>query len=169
MTGADAKVRVLGFLRENPRLFAAIEDEDGRGAQLVEASTGKMLPLRWDELSEVELRSSPFRTAPYLVVVLQDGRQLALADVGFAFAPSIASTGPLPDLPPTFCFRDYRHLAQGVQALLAEEGREKEALSGVLLALSLLDGARVVGFEVGREERMLEKLLHELEERGIKR
>jgi len=168
MTPAELKARVLGFLRENPRLFAAIEDEGGQSVQLFEAATGKMLQLRWDQLAEVALQSSPLRPAPYLVVVLLDGRQVALADVGFAFAPSIASTGPLPDLPKAFCFRDYRHLTQGILALFAEEGREKEALAGVMLAIALLDGARVLGFEVGREERTLETLLQKLEERGLK-
>jgi hypothetical protein len=102
------------------------------------------------------------------VLVFQDGRQVALADVGFAFAPSTASTGPLPDLPQTFCFRDFRHLSQGIEAILAEEGREREALSAVLLAIALLDGARIVGFEVGREERTLMGLLRRLEERGVR-
>ena len=32
----------------------------------------------------------------------------------------------------------------------------------------LLDGAKVVGFEVGREERALEGLLRRLEERGVR-
>ena len=82
--------------------------------------------------------------------------------------PSIASTGPLPDLPQTFCFRDFRHLSQGIDGLLEEEGREKEALSALLLAIALLDGAKVVGFEVGREERALEGLLKRLEERGLR-
>jgi hypothetical protein len=107
------------------------------------------------------------RPEPYLVLVFHDGRQVALADVGFAFAPSIASTGPLPDLPQTFCFRDFRHLSQGIEGLLEEEGRESEALQAVLLAIALLDGARAVGFEVGREERALEGLLRRLEERGL--
>jgi hypothetical protein len=37
-----------------------------------------------------------------------------------------------------------------------------------LLAIALLDGARIAGFEVGREERALEGLLRRLEERGIR-
>ena len=168
MTGAEARAAVLGFLQRNPRLFAALEDDDARGAELFEAMTGKVLRLRWDEISEAKERTTPLRPAPYLVVVLQDGRQVALADVGFAFAPSIASTGPLPELPETFCFRDFRHLTHGVAALLAEDGREKEALAGVMLAIALLDGARVLGFEVDREERALESLLKQLEEHGVK-
>jgi len=161
------RAQVESFLREAPRRFAAVPDEDDRGVQLLESSTGKMLRLRWEELREAVVRRTPLRPDPYLVLVFHDGRQLALADVGFAFAPSIASTGPLPDLPQTFCFRDFRHLSQGIEGLLEEEGREREALSALLLAIALLDGARAVGFEVGREERALEGLLRKLEERGF--
>jgi hypothetical protein len=161
------RAQVETFLRDAPRLFAAVADEDDRGVQLLESGTGKVLRLRWDELREAVLRRTPLRPDPYLVLVFHDGRQVALADVGFAFAPSIASAGPIPDLPETFCFRDFRHLSQGIEGLLEEEGREKEALSALLLAIALLDGARVVGFEVGREERVLEGLLRKLEERGL--
>jgi hypothetical protein len=55
-----------------------------------------------------------------------------------------------------------------VQALLSEEGREREALSAVLLGIALLDGARGAGFDVSREERDLESLLRSLEERGAR-
>lgn len=164
----ELKARVLRFLQARMALFGAIEDDDGRGAQLLEPGTGKTLAVRWDDLADVVERQSELRPLPYLLLVFRDGRQVALADVGFAFAPSIASTGPLPDLPATFCFRDFRHLAQGVQGLLDEEGREKEALAAILLSIALLDGARVTGFDVGREERTLEGLLRRLEERGLK-
>jgi hypothetical protein len=161
------RAQVESFLRDAPRLFAAVPDQDDGGVQLFESGTGKVLRLRWDEIREAVLRRTPARPDPYLVLVFHDGRQVALADVGFAFAPSIASTGPLPDLPQTFCFRDFRHLAQGIEGLFEEEGREREALAALLLAIALLDGAKVVGFEVGREERTLEALLRKLEERGL--
>src|SRR4051812_48713429 len=164
---AEARSRVLEFPRRPFAAVAAVEEPDGRSVRLLEPASGKELRVRWDELAQVQEKSSALRPAPYLVLVFHDGRQVALADVGFAFAPSIASTGPLPDLPGTFCFRDFRHLSQAVEGLLEEEGREKEALSALLLAIALLDGARVVGFEVGREERVLEGLLRKLEERGL--
>ena len=161
------RLRIEAFLRDQPGLFASLAEGDDKGTQLLEAGSGKSLRIRWDEVAEAVLRKNPERAAPYLVLVFHDGRQVALADVGFAFAPSIASTGPLPDLPPTFCFRDFRHLQQGIEALLSEEGREREAVAAVLLAIALLDGAKVVGFEVGREERALSGLLKRLEERGL--
>jgi hypothetical protein len=160
------KDRVLEFTR---RPFSAVlAMEEGQGARLFEPQSGKELRIAWDELAEVEEKRSAQRSAPYLVLVFADGRQLALADVGFAFAPSTVNTGPLPDLPPVLCFRDFRHLATGVEALLAEEGREREALAAVLVCIALLDGARAAGLPVGREERQLDALLRRLEERGLR-
>jgi hypothetical protein len=166
MTPAEAKAKVLEFCKRPLAPVAALEDGDG--VRLFEAASGKELRLRWDELSEVEEKTSALRPSPYLLLVFADGRQVALADVGFAFAPSTANTGPLPDLPQTLCFRDFRHLSQGVESLLAGEGRESEALAGILLCIALLDGARAAGLAVSREERKLEALLRKLEERGLK-
>jgi hypothetical protein len=163
-----AREAVESYLRANPWPLALVADDDGRGARIIEAGTGKVVHVIWDELADAVSKENPTRPAPYLVLVFADGRQIALADVGFAFAPSTVNTGPLPDLPATFCFRDFRHLAAGVQALLSEEGREREALSAVLLGIALLDGARAVRLDVSREERELESLLRQLEERGAR-
>ena len=168
MKAEDAKARVLAFTRRPLSPVAAIEDEDGKGARLLEPASGKDLRLRWEELAQVEEKSSALRPGPYLLLLFQDGRQVALADVGFAFAPATVNTGPLPELPQAFCFADFRHLTQGIESLLAEEGREKEALRAVLLCIALLDGARAAGLAADREERRLETLLNRLEERGLK-
>src|SRR5438552_6551843 len=168
MTEAERKAKVLEFTRRPFAAVAAIEDADGMGARLLEPGTGKELRIRWGEIAQIEERASPMRAAPYLVLVLEDGRQVALADVGFAFAPSTVNTGPLPDLPPTMCFRDFRHLSSGVEQLFEEEGREREILGAILLCIALLDGARATGFEVSREERVLDGLLKQLEQRGVK-
>ena len=168
MTPEEVKERVLEFTRRPFAAVAALEDPDGKGARLLEPGTAKELRLRWDEVAQAEERSSPLRRAPYLVLVFQDGRQVALADVGFAFAPSTVHTGSLPDLPATFCFADFRHLSQGIETLLSQKGREQEALGAILMSIALLDGARAAGLEVGREERRLEDLLRALEERGVK-
>jgi hypothetical protein len=168
MTPEEARAKVLEFTRRPFAAVAAVEDPDARAARLLEPGTGKELRLRWDELALVEEKGNPQRPAPYLVLSFHDGRQLALADVGFAFAPATVNTGPLPDLPPAVCFRDFRHLADGVGALLAEEGREKEALAAILACIALLDGARASGLDVSREERKLDALLRALEQRGVK-
>jgi hypothetical protein len=164
----EARAAVESFLRTNPGRFALLPDDDGRGARLLEAGTGKELRVRWDEIASATNKQNPVRPAPYLVLVFGDGRQVALADVGFAFAPSTVNTGPLPDLPATFCFRDFRHLASAAEALLHEEGREPEAIAAVMLGIALLDGARAAGLDVSREERELEGLLRRVEERGTR-
>jgi len=168
MTADESKAKVLQFAAKPLAAVVALEDADGKGARLLEPGSGKELHVLWGELAHVEERSSPLRAAPWLVLVFEDGRQVALADVGFAFAPGIVHTGPLPDLPPTFCFADFRHLVQGIEVLLEEEGREKEALRAILFSIALLDGARAAGLTVAREERRLDGLLRRLEERGIK-
>ena len=168
MTPSELKTKALEFTRKPLSAIASVEDEDGRGARLLEPGSGKELKVRWDEIEALEEKSSPLRAGSYLVLKFHDGRQVALADVGFAFAPSTSNTGPLPDLPATLCFRDFRHLTQGVETLLQEDGREKEALGGILLSIALLDGARAAGFDVSREERRLDTLLKQLEQRGLR-
>jgi hypothetical protein len=160
------KDTVLEFTKRP--LSAVIAMEEPHGAKLYEPGSNKELQLLWSDLAQVEERSSAQRSAPYLLLLFQDGRQLALADVGFAFAPSTANTGDLPDLPSVLCFRDFRHLSQGVAKLLSEKDREREALAAVLVCIALLDGARAAGLAVDREERQLDGLLHQLEERGLK-
>jgi hypothetical protein len=168
MTPSESKAKVLQFTRRPFAAVAAVEDADGKGARLLEPGTGKELHVLWDELEGAEERSSPLRPSPYLILLFSDGRQIALAEVGFAFAPATVNTGPLPDLPATFCFADFRHLAQGVESLLEAEGREKEALGAILMSIALLDGARAAGLPVAKEERCLDGLLRRLEERGVK-
>lgn len=165
---SEARAKVESFVRQNPRLFLLLPDEDQRFAQIVETGTGKALRVEWGAVADAVEKDNPLRRSRYLVLVFDDARQVALSDVGFAFAPSVVNTGPLPDLPATFCFRDFRHLTAGVQALLADEGREREALSAVMLAIALLDGARALDFDISREERELDSLLRHLEERGAK-
>jgi hypothetical protein len=159
------KEKVLEFTRRP--LSAVVAMEDPHGARLYEPGSNKELAVIWDELDQVEEKKNAQRSAPYLLLVFQDGRQLALADVGFAFAPSTVNTGPLPDLPPVLCFRDFRQLTSGACGLLSEKDREREALAAVMVCIALLDGARAVGLAVDREEPQLEGLLRQLEDRGL--
>jgi hypothetical protein len=122
---AELKARVLAFLRGRRAPLSILEDEDGRSATLLDAPAGKSLRLRWDQLAQVEERSTRDHPEPYLLLLFEDGRQVALADVGFAFAPALHNSGPLPELPRTFCFRDFGVLASGIEQLLAQEGRRR--------------------------------------------
>ena len=169
MTPAEASVQVEAFLARRGTPLLLLQEDDGRGARLLEPGSGQELRLRWGALAAVEEKRTPQRTAPWLVLLFEDGRQVALADVGFAFAPSPRNSGPLPELPATCCFRDLGTLLSGIDALLTEGGREAEAARAFLVAIALVDGARDAGFAVSREERALEERLRRLEDRGLLR
>jgi hypothetical protein len=164
----EARSRIEAFLHGQPVPLVLVPEASGASARILEPGSGKSLSFRWDEVADALVRTSAQRAAPYLVLAFADGRQVALADVGFAFAPSTTSTGPLPGLPQTFCFRDFRHLVSGAESLLAHEGHEREALAAAMLAIALLDGARTAGFDVSREEQTLDALVRGLEERGAR-
>jgi hypothetical protein len=104
--------------------------------------------------------------------LLEDGRQIALVDPGgVAFAPSSTNTGPIEDLPPVVCLRDFLALKQRVDHYLyahPDEAPPREALDALMLSIAILDGARAVGFDVGDLEGDLEKSLNELERRTSK-
>ena len=167
MTPAEVQTRVRQFFASHRPPLLLLEDDDGRGARVLEPGSGQELALRWGALTFAEEKTSPLRTAPWLVLAFEDGRQVALADVGFAFAPSPRNSGPLPELPVTACFRDLGTLLSGIDGLLQGEGREAEAARAFLVAIAVVDGARDAGFDVGREERALEQRLRHLEDRGL--
>ncbi len=141
---------------------------DAATATLLDVASGKALPLPWARVALVEERRDAATGRPYVAVRLDDGRELALADPGVAFAPVTAATGPLDGLPPAVCLRDLG-AAEGRLAHFLEDhpaeapGREHVAL--FLFCLAVVDGARAAGFDVTREERRLDALLADLERR----
>lgn len=156
--------RVERFARENPRAVLY----DPAVPALLDVFSGKSLPLPWGLVAEVSERRDAGTGRPYLSIRLDDGRQLALADAGIAFAPVTAASGPLPDLPEAVCFRDLAN-AEGRLAhyLLDHPGEPatRAHLTLFLFCLAVVDGARAVGFDVSAEERRLERLLGEIEAR----
>ena len=113
-------------------------------------------------------RGAALSGRPYLVLVYEDGRQLVVADVGLAFAPATAATGPIPDLPPVVCFRDLAGAEGRLSHFLLDHPDEEPGpsiLALFLFCLAVVDGARAAGFEVSAEERRLERVLGELEAR----
>ena len=135
---------------------------------LLDVAAGKVLPLDWTRISSVEEATDRDSGRPYLLVSLGDGGAFALADQGIAFAPSTRASGPLQGLPAAVCLRDLA-AAEGRLGhfLLGHRGEpvERTHLDTFLFCLAVVDGARDVGFEVGPEERRLERLLAELEDR----
>ncbi len=142
---------------------------DEPGESLMDVFSGKAISLEVKDLVSVEQRAKAGASEPYLVLTYGDGRQLALADVGIAFAPDTRNTGELPDLPPVVCFRDYATLLGRLKHELyghADREPARGTVALVMSCLAILDGARRLGFDVGREEKELETHLAELEKRS---
>lgn len=161
---AAQRALVERYARERPHALAW----DGDAGLLLDVAAGKVLALDWTRVAAASEQQDADTGRPYLLVELGDGAALALADQGIAFAPSTAGTGPLPSLPRAVCFRDLA-AAEGrlTHFLVGHPGEapERAHLDAFLFCLAVVDGARAVGFDVGPEERRMERILNELEAR----
>ncbi|HXN40842.1 MAG TPA: hypothetical protein VN918_03570 [Myxococcaceae bacterium] len=156
---------IRSFCAQQP--VAVLFDEPGES--LMDVFSGKTVPIALKSLVSVQRRARKGTDAPYLVLTYDDGREMALADVGIAFAPDLSNTGALDEIPAVVCFRDYATLLGRLKhELFGHSDRELTQATTALLmtCLAILDGARRMGFEVGREERELEPCLGELEKRA---
>jgi hypothetical protein len=145
---------------------AVLFDEPGQ--KLLDVYAGKPLPLAVDQLVGVEQKRRRSTGEPYLVLRYEDGRELALADVGIAFVPDVRNTGKLEPLPDVVCFRDYATLRDRLKHELFGHPDLKptqQTVGLVMACIAILDGARAQGFDVGPEEKDLEPYLAELEKR----
>lgn len=134
---------------------------------LHDVASGKS--LRLGVLAGVAEKRTHDKNQPYLVLLLDDGRQLALAPAGVAFPPVFENSGPLPGMPEVVCWRDFSSvLGQAEHALFAhpDEKPGRELLDMLRYGIAFLDGARAAGFETGVEEARLERDLAEAERRA---
>ncbi|HXV81069.1 MAG TPA: hypothetical protein VEG60_14420 [Candidatus Binatia bacterium] len=136
---------------------------------LMDVASGKTIRLPWPEVKAFEEKVHPETGESYLVLLFENDNQIALVDPGgVAFAPSTENTGPLGDLPPVVCLKDFFTLKSRVDHYLYEHPDEpppKETLDLVMICIATLDGARAVGFDVADLEGELEKSLNEIERR----
>lgn len=161
---AAQRALVERFAREHPASVLY----DASAAALLDVASGKTLPLDWARVALVEERADAGTRRPYLAIRLDDGREVALADAGVAFAPVTAATGPVEGLPGAVCFRDLAAAEGRLAHFLADHPGDPPAREHValfLFCLAVVDGGRAAGFDVSREERRLERLLGELEAR----
>jgi hypothetical protein len=146
---------------------AVLYDEEN--FTLMDVGSGKTIRLPWQDLKAFEEKIHPETNDNYLVLLFDNGNQIALVDPGgIAFAPSTENTGPLADLPPVVCLKDFFTLKGRLDHYLydhADEPPPKAALDLVTICIATLDGARAVGFDVGDLEGELEKSLKEIERR----
>ena len=164
----QAKARVRQWIQSHRH--AALYDEES-GA-LLDVASGRSLRLSWGEVKAFEEKIHPETKDGYLVLLFEDGSQIALVDPGgVAFRPSTINTGPLPDLPPVVCLKDFSTLEGRIEHYLyvhPDEPPPKECLDLVTICLAILDGARTIGFDVGDLEEKLEQSLREIERRTSK-
>ena len=160
-----AKSKVKAWAAEHRQVVAC----DEPGSVILDVASGKGIKLNWPALREFEEKIHPETAEPYLVLLFQDGLQMALVDPGgIAFAPSTANCGSVPGLPSVVCLRDYFTLKQRIDHYLFEhpdDALPRECLDVLLICLATLDGARAVGFDIGDLERELEKSLAKIERR----
>ena len=143
---------------------------DDESATLLDVESGKTLKLSLGAISRRSRRKSTRkRQDRYLVLLFDDGKQIALVDPGgVAFAPSTENSGPVKELPPVVCLRDFLTLKQRVDHYIYDHPDEpppRECLDMIMICIATLDGARAVGFDVGDLEGELEKSLNEVERR----
>jgi hypothetical protein len=165
-TTRAARVALIRDHCQKP-LHAVLFDEPG--GTLFDVTAAKTLPLRASELQAVEPRTDRQTGAPYLLLVYEDGRQLALTQAGIGFEPSFVNTGPLEDLPPVTCWRDYQGLLDRLKHDLyghPDQAPTRATVVLMMMCLAIIDGGRAAGFDVSREEREAEKHLQELEKRA---
>jgi hypothetical protein len=160
---AKAKVKAWTEAHRHAVLY------DEENPSLMDVASGKTIRLPWQDVKAFEEKVHPETRENYLVLLFENGIQVALVDPGgLAFAPSTENTGPLRDPPPVVCLKDFFTLKGRLDHYLYDHPDEpppKEALDLVMICIATLDGARAVGFEVGDLEGELEKSLKEIERR----
>ena len=132
--------------------------------------SGKSLKLDLGAVTALEEKVNAEQGGSYLALTFETGFGLALAAPGLVFAPDATNTGPLASLPQAVCLRDFAAVSGKLRHILndhSEEAPTREELDMTLFCIAVLDGARRVGLEVGREEQELEALLATLEQRGL--
>jgi len=146
----------------------AVLYDDG-SAILLDVASGKRLKIAWPALVSYEEKIHPETEDAYIVLLFDDGTQLALVDPGgVAFAPSTVNSGAVENLPAVVCLRDLLMMKQRVDHFLYDHPDApppRECLNLIMICIAILDGARAVGFDVGDLEGELEKSLDEVERR----
>lgn len=153
--------RMTAWLAANPIPFA--HRVDGNALTLVERGTEKSRALSGDDVDEIHEKRNRQTGVVYPILVLEGGAQLAVTDIGFCFAPSFTATGEVQGAPDVVSFGDFEKLCREAQAAADDPGRRRDALDLMMILISIVDGGRAVGFDVGREEERLEKILRRLE------
>ena len=156
--------RVQAWCDKHPRAVL-FDPHDGK---LCDVATGQILTLPLKTIERFEEKPNTETGSSYLVLLREDGVQIVLGEPGIAWAPINMTGVPIEDLPDVVCWRDFHGVCHIVEHQLRDHPEEppgREAIMAVMFATAILAGARVVGFEVGRAEHQLNRLLAEIEHR----
>ncbi len=161
----QVKARVRAWT-DNRRHCVLYDDES---STLLDVASGKGIRVPWRDLKAVEEKIHPETKDVYLVILFENGNQIALVEPGgVAFAPSAENTGSVRALPPVVCLKDFFTLKARIDHYLynhPDEPPPGECLDLVMVCIATLDGARAVGFHVGDLEEQLDMSLREIERR----
>lgn len=148
---------ILDWLKKNPFVFS--HRLDGDEITLIESYSQKQIMLDTNRITQFRRKDNPQGFGEYLNLVFDDGLEIVLCQAGLAFSPNFASTGPLADAPPVTCLSDYHLLLTTLNVLSADKTRRGEAIALFQVLISILDGAKRIGLDVGVEEEALDRLL----------
>ena len=113
---------------------------DEERSALLDMASGRSVPLAWRDVKAFEEKSHAETGDRYLVLFFENGNQIALADHGgVAFPPSEVNTGPVRDLPPVGCLKDFQTLKQRIDHYLYEHREEpvpRERLDLVMICIA---------------------------------
>src|SRR3970282_3025161 len=144
--GTKVKVREWADRHKHAVLY------DEPESTFLDVASGKLVKVTWRDLTAFEEKIHPETKTPYIVLLFENGNQLALVNPGgVAFAPSTENTGPLQNLPPVVCLKDFFTLKGRVDHYLYDHPDEpppRECLDIVMICIATLDGAHKGGFGV---------------------
>lgn len=158
---ASIKETIQKWLADYPAIF--VSQEIPNGIVLREIATSKERPVEFPKIRQFRRRQHPEGLGDYLNLLFEEGREIVLCHAGFAFSPSYLSTRSLNLLPDVVCFQDFYRLLGHLEHLYQDETQKEEAAKTLMSCLAILEGARLVGFEVSEEEKRVEKILNWLE------
>ncbi len=150
------------WIRAHPGIFSV--QENGDDLVITENFSRKIRILKSQEIERIEEKfNSAVLTESYVIILLTSGNQFVLSAQGFAFPPDFSNTGDIPLPYQVYCFQDFQNIFERLRHVASEEDRKKESLELILVLLAILDGAKKIGLEVGREEEQVNAVLSQLE------
>jgi len=152
---------IQSWLKANPTVFQ--HRFDGFTLTLNELSSQKQITFDLRTITQHRLKENPQTHEKYLNLLFDNGIEVVLFLAGVGFSPNFANTGPIPDAPPVSCMEDYFRLLGDLTSIVKESDRKNDAILLFNILISILDGAKAVGLDVGREEEELDKYLSQFE------